>query len=327
MHDRSPSPSWRRAVKNELIYGAATLALRGIGLLPSRWLEPLGRLTGSAAHLLFVRARRIARHNVALVHPRLSPLQRDRLVRTVFRTLGMNLTDTLALLRPREPASRTLEIGAASQSALETALAGGRGVIYVTGHLGPWERMAALLADRGFPITTLARESYDQRFHAMVYDRVRTDRNVHAIYRGRVGAPYAIVRALSRGRVVGFPIDLPGRIPVLPVTFLGQPSHLPVGPARIALRTRSPLVVGTPAPGAGARLEIRIAPLPYDDLPATPEGEAQLTQRIADALSERILALPEHWPWMHPSFGPIRAASIADPPEEPIHSAPGENLV
>jgi hypothetical protein len=37
-------------------------------------------------------------------------------------------------------------------------------------------------------------------------------------------------------------------------------------------------------------------------------GEAALCQRIADALSERIRALPAQWPWMHPSFGDAEVA-------------------
>jgi lauroyl/myristoyl acyltransferase len=76
--------------------------------------------------------------------------------------------------------------------------------------------------------------------------------------------------------------------------------------------------VGTPAPGTGgaARLQIRIEPLQAGDLPAADAGERILTQRIADALTDRIEALAMHWPWMHPSFDveqavPVRAAVAA----------------
>jgi KDO2-lipid IV(A) lauroyltransferase len=152
----------------------------------------------------------------------------------------------------------------------------------------------------------------------LVYDRLRTARNVQAIYRGQPGAAFAMLRTLRKGRVLGFPMDLPGRVPTLPVRLLGQASRLPIGPARIALRTRAPIVVGTPAPGTGgaARLQIRIEPLQAGDLPAADAGERILTQRIADALTDRIEALAMHWPWMHPSFDveqavPVRAAVAA----------------
>ena len=182
---------------------------------------------------------------------------------------------------------------------LRQALAQKRGVVYVTGHLGPWERMAALLAAEGFPISTMARESYDRRFHALVYERLRNNRNVETIYRGSPGAPFAMLRALRRGRVLGFLVDLPGRTPTLPADLLGLPSRLPLGPARIALRVGCPLVVGTPSPGASG-LEVSIRLLPTHDLRPGDEGERELVRRMADALTARIRALPAEWPWMHP---------------------------
>jgi KDO2-lipid IV(A) lauroyltransferase len=239
--------------------------------------------------------------NLALVHPELAPRDRRKIARGVFRSLGQNLTDTLALLDPREDPARTLSVDAASERVLADALAQGRGVIYATCHLGPWERMAALLAERGFPITTVARESYDPRFHALVYDRLRESRNVRAIYRGKAHAPTAIVRTLRQGRVLGLLVDLAGRIPTRPVTWLEKPARIASGLSRIALRLGCPVVVGTPAPGAGG-LEIRIEAIPTSDLSSDDRGEAELSQRVADALSARIRLLPTHWPWMFPTF-------------------------
>jgi KDO2-lipid IV(A) lauroyltransferase len=293
-------------------------------------------MLGSIAHAVLRDARSTARENVARVRPELGPAQRDAFVRATFRALGRNLTDTVALLDPTEAPDRTLGITRESRDVLDAALAEGRGVVYATCHLGPWERMAALLAGLGYPITTLARESYDERFQALIYERLRTERNIETIHRGAPTAPVAIVRALRRGRVLGFLVDLAGRAArTQPVTWLGQPSRVVLGPARLALRTGAPIVVGTPGGSAGEvrppkrasagedrppkrasnGLFVRITRLSTADLPEGDEGEAALCQRIADALSERIFALPEQWPWMHPSF------AIAERPERPGFSA------
>ena len=301
------SPRQRR--KNAAIFGAASVGIR-LGLaLPRTWLEPTGAWLGLAAYALLGRARRATIDNLGLVHPELDETARRTLARATFRALGCNLTDTLALLDPQENPARSLSVSAASEQVLAEALAGGRGVIYATCHLGPWERMAALLAQRGFPITTVARESYDPRFHALVYERLRAHRNVQAIYRGQPSAPIAMVRALRRGRVLGLLLDMPGRIATQGVNWLGLPSRMPVGAARLALRLRSPIVVGTPAPKS-AGLEIRIARLRTEDLAPGDRGEAELCQRIADALSERIRLLPTHWPWMHPTFVVANTAAV-----------------
>ncbi len=293
----------RQRWKNDAIYAAAVAAVK-LGLaLPRGWLPHVGSLLGWAAHLLLPRVRRTTLANLALIHPDAAPAARRALARQVYRCLGRDLTDTVALLDPEESPGRTLVLPRESHDVLTSALRRGRGVVYATCHLGPWERMAALLAAEGFPITTVARESYDQRFHPLLYERVRNKRNIEVIYRGDPGASFAIVRALRRGRVLGFLLDLPGRVTTRQVRWLGHPAPVAVGPARIALRTGSPIVVGTPAHLLGDdRLCVHIASLRADDLPPGDEGEAELTQRMADALSERIRSLPAHWPWMHPSF-------------------------
>ena len=293
--------SSRQRRKNDVIFAAASAGIR-LGLaLPRAWLAPTGSWLGLAAYALLGRARQTTIDNLSRVHPELDAARCRAIARATFRSLGRNLTDTLALLDPREDPARSLAVDGASERVLSAALAEGRGVIYVTCHLGPWERMAALLAARGFPITTVARESYDPRFHALVYERLRDRRNVEVIYRGAPNAPFAIVRALRQGRVLGFLLDMPGSIATQGVTWLGLPSRMPVGAARLALRLRTPVVVGTPAPNSTG-LAIRIAKLDAADLDPGDRGEAELSQRMADALSDRIRLLPTEWPWMHPTF-------------------------
>ncbi len=304
-------------LKNDVLFWLARSMVSAVRVLPAQALAPLGRTLGGLAFHLLREARRTAEANLGLAYPELPAETCRALAREGFRTLGADLGDTLRLLRSTEMADATLDLPSEADSALRGALGRGRGVVYITAHLGPWERMAALLSARGFPITTVARESYDARFHALLYDPLRAARGVDAIYRGAPGAPFAIVRALRAGRVVGFPSDLPGRVPCGPVKLLGRDSRLPIGPARIALRTRSAIVVGTPAPAQGGSscsgpLRLRIEELLIDDLQSTPEDEKRLLQRIADTLSERIRALPLHWPWMHPSFRTLKAERIAD---------------
>jgi KDO2-lipid IV(A) lauroyltransferase len=275
--------------------------------LPRGVLSHAGALLGLVAYALFHEARETTLANLSLVHPELDAAARRKIARDVYRALGKNLTDALTLLDPREDPMRTLSVSAESERVLSAALALRRGVVYATCHLGPWERMASLLAQRGFPISTIARESYDPRFHALVYDRLRAHRNVRVIYRDSAGAPAAIVRTLREGRVLGLLADLPGRIPTTPVTWLGKPARIASGVARIALRVGSPVVVGTPAPSERG-LTIRIEAIPTSDLSSGDRGEAELSQRIADALSTRVRLLPTQWPWMFPAFASTKTA-------------------
>jgi len=220
----------------------------------------------------------------------------------VFCGLGEDLADAVRLLRDPGRADIGLGLDGSSEELLRSLHGRGRGVVYATAHLGPMERMAAVVAERGLPVVTLARESYDPRFTEL-YEKLRAARRVRTIYRGKTGADRAIVRALRAGSLVGFPMDLEGRgMQCVTVTMLGQERRLPVGPARIALRTGAALVVGTPERRASGMV-VTVEEIDPGDAGA--EGaDAALTQRLATVLDRRIRALPERWPWMAGVHGP-----------------------
>src|SRR5262249_6425792 len=119
-------------------------------------------------------------------------------------------------------------------------------------HLGPWERLAALLVDHGFPVATVARESYDPRLTAL-YERLRGPRGVRSIYRGSAGAVRSVLRELRAGGAVGFLVDIPGRVPCARARLFGGDSWLPLGPVRVALASGAAVVVGTCAPPPPSR--------------------------------------------------------------------------
>jgi KDO2-lipid IV(A) lauroyltransferase len=200
-----------------------------------------------------------------------------------------------------------MTMDAASHAVFRDALAEGRGVVYVAAHLGPWERMAALLVEEGFPVATVARESYDPRFTAL-YERIRAPRGVRSIYRGRPGAATAIVRELRAGRAVGFLIDLPSRVRSIRAPLFGVETSVAIGAARIALARGAAIVVGTPMPGAtDGRLELLVERVSTHDLAPGPADEATLTRRLARLLEARIAARPEAWLGL---FAPPRSRDV-----------------
>jgi KDO2-lipid IV(A) lauroyltransferase len=299
---------WSRAqsVKNDVLYALAITALALVRPLPAAALRTLGRALGIAAYALFGDARRIARANLARAFPSLDDRARGALLRRTYLSLGTSLGDTLAMLGGSSTIgahAHALSLDDASRETLREAHGEGRGVVFASAHLGPWEAVAAALVAAGVPLTTLARESYDPRF-TRLYDRLRSAHGVRAIYRGTPGAAARIVRTLRRNAVLGVPMDLRSRVPSIAVPFLGAPALTAIGPARIALRTRAAVVVGTAAPlGHGARIGVTVTRIPSGDLRADDAGALALTTRINAEISRRILAMPDAWPWMHDRFG------------------------
>lgn len=282
-------------VKNDVIYVVAVAALRIVSSLPRRLLRVLGRALGFLVWLVAPSLRRVALHNVARVLPEVASSDRSTFVRLVFRSLGTLLGDVAFTLDPRRPIE-PLPFLPGSRECLAEAIAEGRGVVFASAHLGPWERVAASMVAAGVPLTVVAREPYDPRF-TRVYERLREARGVRTVYRGRPGAAMSLVRVLRSGSVLGIPMDLASRVPSIPVPFLGHVAPTAIGPARLAVRTGAAVVVGTAAPAEDGSLGIAVTRIQRSAC------ERELTERINDEIGTRVRALPEMWPWMHPRWG------------------------
>jgi KDO2-lipid IV(A) lauroyltransferase len=289
--------------KNDALWIAAWTALAVARVLPAPALRALGRLLGRAAHGLARSARRTAEVNVARVFPDRAEAARRDLVRRCFARLGELLGDAVSMLR-RAPGA-PLDVTAEARAVLDAAIAEGRGVVFASAHLGPWERVAASLVAAGYPLVALARESYDPRFSEL-YRRIRAGQGVRVIWRAAPGAAARILRTLRGGGMLGVPMDLRSRVPSCDAPFLGHSAPTPVGPARIALRSGAPVVVGTAAPGPKGAVVVTATRIPCADLvgpggsaPASAAAAVELTARINAELSRRILAMPDAWVWMH----------------------------
>jgi KDO2-lipid IV(A) lauroyltransferase len=287
-------------VKNDSLWALASLALAVTRRVPLGALRVAGRTLGRLALRIAWGARRTAAANVRRVFPELPEAERAELVRRCFVHMGELLADSVAMLRAGKPLP-VLALSSEARDVLDEAHAENRGVLFASAHLGPWERVAASLVAAGIPLVALGREAYDPRFSRLV-ERLRGAHGVHVLWRARPGAAAGILRVLREGCVLGVPMDLRSRVLSCEAPFLGHDAPTPLGPARIALRARAPVVVGTVAPGPGG-LEVTATRISTTDLTRDDAGARTLTARINEELSRRILALPHAWPWMHDRWG------------------------
>jgi KDO2-lipid IV(A) lauroyltransferase len=285
----------RQRLKNDLVFWTVRALLWCADRIPPRVLLALCRVGGRLAHALHGRLRTTARENLRRALPRKDP---SRLARESFVRAGENLGLTLLLRRPSLPAQALVEVAPDATQLLQHTLDQGRGAVFVSAHLGPFEWIAATLAELGHRPAVVVRESYDARLDPLV-DAHRLSRGVEVIHRGRVGAPVRILRALRSGKPVGFLPDLGGRVRSRPAKLLGQRVELPVGPERVAIRARCPVLFGTLRPrqpeGPLPRFQLELSRL---DEPTEPS----LGQTICDALTREIARCPGQWLWMAPRF-------------------------
>lgn len=287
----------------------ATGVLPGIlRALPESWGRGLCVAIGLGGYLVVGRDRRLAARNLARVHPDWDRGRIRRTSREVFREIGRNAYDFLRYPDLSEAAKDAL-VRIEGREHLDRALAGGRGAILVTAHLGCWELLAAGLARAGYPLKALARPLREARLDRMLR-RHRVRMGVETLSSKTL--PVQAVRHLRQGGVLGVLIDQRIRHGGTWVTFLGQPTRLTDAPARLALTTGSPLVPVGIRRLPGHRHEITVLPA----LAPRESGDAveRLTQDLAAAAEGLIRRAPEQWIWIHPRWNDAPPAQAATPP-------------
>jgi KDO2-lipid IV(A) lauroyltransferase len=277
--------------KNALIALSVAAALRVVDRVPRRWLLAMGRAAGRTIRRLAGRSREQARNALA------NALSGDSssIARSCFDHAGENLATSLLLRRTQVRALDLVEVPQSTAETFRAALAHGRGVVFVSAHVGPFEAFAAAVAELGLRPAVVVRESYDPRLDVLI-DSHRRTRGIDVIHRGRPGAAIRILRALRAGQPVGFLPDFGGRVPSLEVPFLGEKRPFPVGPQQLAQHARAPLLVGAlerQAPFAQEpRFRLVLAAID------TSGSLVTLTARVATELESVIVRAARDFPWM-----------------------------
>jgi KDO2-lipid IV(A) lauroyltransferase len=304
----------KRFLRYVLIRGVLLL----LRFLPLGAARTLGASLGGWAFVLARGERRKALKSLARAFPEQSDAQRQALARASFRHLAAAALEVACARALDRELERLVAWPPEDRRVLETALARGQGVVFVSGHVGNWELLARRVARSGYPSQSIAKETSDPRLTALVQD-FRARGGVRSIWRGQEGAARAMLRALRGGEILGILIDQDTKVQSVFVPFFGELAATPRAAADLALRTGAAVVVGfCQREGRGYRLSMEEVPVP----PAQ-EREAAV-HALTAALSERIEAAirrtPEQWVWMHQRWKtrPVDSAPQALPGEAPV---------
>ncbi len=275
---------------------SAEALTRGLRVLPEGMGRSMCAGLGRGAHAVAAGDRRIAHRNLARVHPDWDQDRIEETTREVFRELGRNCFDFLRYPGLSDD-QRARLVTIPDGSPLEGPRAAGTGAIVVTGHLGCWEILAATLTRNGFPFKAMARPLREPRLEAAL-TRHRARMGVTTI--SSEGLPLAALRHLKKKGYLGVLADQRVRQGGVIVKFLGQPTVITEGPAKLALAANVPLI-----PFAIHRLPDHTHGVTVLD-PIEPRGTViEITQRIAEGLERLIAVSPAQWMWIHPRWEPI----------------------
>ncbi|WP_370459100.1 lysophospholipid acyltransferase family protein [Aggregicoccus sp. 17bor-14] len=302
----SSSPPLKR-LKRLLRYGLVRLALALVRPLPLSLARPLGLWLGAVAYRLAGGERRKALASLARAFPEAAQAERERLARACFGHLGRALFEAACVDAADRHLAQLVRWEPADRAVLDGALARGRGVVFVSGHVGNWELLARRVARAGYPSQSIAKETSDPRLTGLV-ERFRARGGVRSIWRGHEGAAKQMLRALKAGEILGLLIDQDTRAQNLFVPFFGLPAATPRAAADLALRTGAAVVVGFcqreggpvgREPGYRLRMEEVAVPQAGPDAAAREAAALALTAALSARIEAAIRRAPEQWVWMH----------------------------
>ena len=272
-----------------LLVRGAFGGLRGLSWERSR---AVGERMGRAALALGLR-RRVAEENLAHAFPAWSAEERARVLRAHYEELGRVAAEYAHLDRlARAPLGEAI-VEARGLEHLEGLR--GRGAILMSGHYSNFELMGAWVG-RFNPTAFLVRPLSNPGVERWIAGR-RAAAGVGCI--NADDGTRGVYQALAAGGWVTFLADQDARRRGVFVPFLGRAASTPVGPARVALRTGVPIVMGFAMRRADGRFDLEVEPPLRVDDPAAPDAAARLTACHVESLERRIRARPELWFWLH----------------------------
>ncbi|HEU5082629.1 MAG TPA: phosphatidylinositol mannoside acyltransferase [Acidimicrobiales bacterium] len=271
------------------------------GHVPAPLLGPLARLGGTGAALPDATRRFLVARHLQRVDPGLSGLALRRAVNRTFESYAAYWLEAFRLpsLTPAE-----LDAGMSYEGYehLERSLHRGRGTILVLPHLGGWEWTGFWFTRVvGVPITAVVERLEPPELFEWFVD-FRTSLGMHIVPLGP-DAGREVLRALKRNDLVCLLSDRDIDGSGVEVTFFGERTTLPAGPATLALRTGADLVPGAmfQQPRGGHHAVVR-PPLVVERRGSLREDVARITQDIADALESLIRIDPTQWHLMSPNW-------------------------
>ena len=281
-----------------LEYALAWCVVQTIGALPRSLARLVGITLAQFIGLLHGKLRRVGMRNLQLAFPEMRTGERRKIVRGVFTSLGRQFAEVC--LFPRYTAENVSDVVIYDGfENFDRASQRGKGVLFLTGHLGGWELSAFAHSLYGHPLYFVMRPLDNPYLDALVR-RYRTMHGNTPILKDDPARE--LLRAMKRGSTVGILMDTNMTPPEgVFVDFFGITACTASGLARIALRTDSAVVPGFTLWDPVLR-KYRLRFDPALKLQRTGNNEEDIlanTQLFTKVIEDFVRRYPDQWLWVH----------------------------
>ncbi|HJQ45520.1 MAG TPA: phosphatidylinositol mannoside acyltransferase [Amycolatopsis sp.] len=231
------------------------------------------------------------RRNLARVVPQAGAAELDELVRRAMRSYARYWHESFRL-PSMDPQAVQRQVGEQLTGAenIDAALAEGNGAIVVLPHSGNWDMTGLWLVGYSGSFTTVVERLKPESLYRRFVE-FRESLGFEILPSDGASSFRLLLRRLRENKVICLVADRDLTRSGIPVTFFGERTRMPAGPARLAATTGAALLpVGLwyTDDGWGARIHPRIRVNARAEVPAA-------TQAMADIFAGDIAAHPTDW--------------------------------
>ena len=285
-------------MKDWIEYAGVWLIIKGLGLLPRSLARGFAVAVMRFFYALLPRLRKTAELNLRIAFPDWNDVQRNTVIRGMLRNLGWMAAEFARFPKHSKQNIERIIVLDGHENFLEGHRRG-RGVVYLTGHIGAWELSSFAHALYGYPLHYMARPIENQRIDTLVnkYRCLSGNRPIFKNESARV-----TLKVLKEAGTIGILADqntMPQE--AVFVDFFGKTASTTTGIARLALHTDAAVVPGYAVWDANLG-KYRLRFEPPVELIRTGDAERDIlenTRKFAKILEDIIRKYPEQWVWVH----------------------------
>jgi KDO2-lipid IV(A) lauroyltransferase len=285
-------------MKEWLEFAAVWLILKKLGVLPRRLARGFAASMTGVLFSLQPKLRKTAELNLRLAFPDWSEAQRKDVTRKMVRNLGWMAAEFARFPRLTRENIEKVVILEGHENFLEGQRRG-KGVLYLTGHIGAWELSSFAHALYGYPLHYMARPLDNERLDALV-NKYRCASGNEPIFKNE--SARVMLKILKDSGTVGILADQ-NTMPEegVFVDFFGKFACTTTGLARVALHTGAAVVPGY-AYWDESIQKYHLRFEPPVELIRTGDTERDVfenTKRFTKVIEEIIRKHPDQWVWVH----------------------------
>ena len=285
-------------MKEWIAYAVVSSVVKLAGALPHSLARALAEGLALVLFAVTPKLRKTAEFNLKLAFPQWTGAQREATIRGMVRSLGWMAAEFARMPRYTRKNIEEIIVLDGHENFLEGQRRG-KGVLFLTAHMGAWELSSYAHAVYGYPLHYMARPLDNARLDGLV-NRYRGLSGNAPVFKNE--SARLMLRILKNAGTVGILADQNTmREEGVFVDFFGVPACTTTGIARVALHTGAAVVPGYAVWDESLKKYLLRFEPPLE-LVRTGDAERDIvenTQRFAKVTEEIIRKYPEQWVWVH----------------------------